>query len=319
MIDPLMATEADHRAAEWLQKRRFWNWTDEDQAALDAWLSQSPAHLAAFWRLDAAWERTERLAAIAPAMREQKTEAGGKFRWSLFASLAASVLAVLVGAGAYFHYSQPAEKIFTTPVGGREIVTLADGSQIELNTNTELRARVEGGVRTVALVKGEAYFHIRHDPSRPFVVTAENGRVLDLGTRFVVRKDAERLDVALLDGSVRFEPAQANRAPEVLKPGEVVHATSDTLSVAQEPVKLLERDLSWRNGMLVFDHASVAAAVKEFNRYNDEKLVVAGDGAGALTFSSAFPINGTQAFVRLAQKTLGLHVERRGGSIVISR
>jgi transmembrane sensor len=108
-------------------------------------------------------------------------------------------------------------------------------------------------------------------------------------------------------------------APDVLKPGEIVHATSASISVTREPVKELERALSWRRGMLVFDHASVAAAVKEFNRYNDEKLIVADAHAGALTFSSAFPINGIEAFVRLAQKTLGLHVERHGGAIVISR
>jgi len=319
----LSATSEDICAAEWLQKRRFWTWTDEDQAALDAWLSQSPAHQAAYWRLDAAWDRTQRLVALGPVMREPQKEPGRKSTWPFFAGLAASAaVAVMLGAGGFLYYSQPREKIFSTPVGGREIVTLADGSQIELNTNTELRASLRDGVRTVTLVRGEAYFQIVHDPRRPFVVATADGRILDLGTKFLVRKSADNLEVALLDGRVRFDPVEARQrhaVQSVLTPGDVINATPVSVSVKKVPVANIEQQLSWRHGVLVFNHATIAAAVEEFNRYNDEKLIVADAETGALTFSSAFPINGTEEFVRLAQKTLGLHVERRGEAIVISR
>lgn len=319
----LAATSVDVRAAEWLQKQRFWAWSDEDQAALDAWLAESPAHQVAYWRLDAAWDRTQRLVALGPAMREPQKESSRKSIWPFFAGLAASAaIAVMLGAGVYLYNSRPSEKIFSTPVGGREVVTLADGSQIELNTNTELRANVRDGVRTVTLVRGEAYFQIRHDPKRPFVVATSDGRILDLGTKFLVRKDAGQLEVALLDGRVRFEPVslQGSRDNQaMLRPGDVIHATPVSISMTKEPIEALQRQLSWRKGVLVFDHATVAAAVTEFNRYNDEKLIVADAETGALTFSSAFPINGTEEFVRLAQQTLGLHAERRGEAIVISR
>jgi transmembrane sensor len=323
--DPIVlaATSADVCAAEWLQKQRFWAWADEDQIALDAWLAESPAHQVAYWRLDAAWDRTQRLVALGPAMREPQKGSGRKSIWPFFAGLAASAaIAVMLGAGVYLYNSRPSDKIFSTPVGGREIVTLADGSQIELNTNTELRANVRDGVRTVTLVRGEAYFQIVHDPKRPFVVATSDGRILDLGTKFLVRKDAGKLEVALLDGRVRFEPVglQASRDNQaMLRPGDVIHATPVSISMTKEPIEALQRQLSWRKGVLVFDHATVAAAVTEFNRYNDEKLIVADAQTGALTFSSAFPINGTEAFVRLAQQTLDLHAERRGEAIVISR
>lgn len=319
----LNATDVDVRAAEWLQRRNFWKWTDQDQVALDAWLAELPAHQLAYWRLDAAWDRTERLVVLRSAMQAQPENVRRMNMWPLFAGLAASAaIAVLIGAGAYYFNSPRSEQVFATAVGGREIVTLADGSQIELNTNTVLRAHAQDGVRTVSLEKGEAYFQIKHDPAHPFVVTADNGRVLDLGTKFLVRKDAESLEVTLMEGRVRFQPSvtqEGQSRSAVLKPGDVVLATPASMSVTRKPVDELARELSWRQGMLVFRHSTIAAAAAEFNRYNSEKLIVADTGTGALTFSSAFPINGIEAFVRLAQKSLGLHVQRQGEAIVISR
>src|SRR5580692_10869078 len=63
------------RAADWvLEKHASGAWTDEQQTALDAWLQQSPAHLIAYWRLDDAWGRTNRLAALkTPVIGMQNT------------------------------------------------------------------------------------------------------------------------------------------------------------------------------------------------------------------------------------------------------
>ena len=79
--------------------------------------------------------------------------------------------------------------MFSTEVGGHETVTFSDGTRIELNTNTVLRARMTTAQRTVWLDKGEAYFQVKHDPAHPLTVIAGH-RVTDLGTEFLVRDDA---------------------------------------------------------------------------------------------------------------------------------
>ena len=71
----MSATDIDLAAADWLQKKTFWNWTDEDQKSLDAWLDESEAHRVAFWRQSAMWNRTERLAALRPLPQPQRTRA----------------------------------------------------------------------------------------------------------------------------------------------------------------------------------------------------------------------------------------------------
>ena len=151
------------RAADWLQRREFWNWSEADQAALDAWLDESLAHRVAYHRLEAAWQRTDRLAALR-GYRHEEIASGDAGR--LFLRAAAAFIAVaVIGAAAAIYTWQPKAKSYSTATGERETLSLSDGSQIELNTNTSLRARMTTGAeRQVWLDKGEAYFQVKHDP-----------------------------------------------------------------------------------------------------------------------------------------------------------
>ena len=95
-------------------------------------------------------------------------------------------LIVLVGTLAGNYLRGPQGKLIETPKGGQEKLALADGSQIELNTNSAIRLDVGPVHRSVELVRGEAFFEIKHDASRPFVVTAAGHTITDLGTKFLV-------------------------------------------------------------------------------------------------------------------------------------
>ena len=96
-------------------------------------------------------------------------------------------------------------KSFSTPVGGRETLAFLDGSQIELNTNTVLHTEIAQDRRVAILEQGEAYFQIKHDQNHPFIVTAGNSRLIDLGTKFLARREGDRLQVTLIDGRVHLE------------------------------------------------------------------------------------------------------------------
>src|SRR6185437_1306026 len=118
----------------------------------------------------------------------------------LIARIAAALgLAAVLGVVAYSQMDTPVrERSYTTAIGSRELIRLADGSEIELNTDSVLRTRITREERRVWLDKGEAYFNIRHDAARPFVVMAGTHRVTDLGTKFFVRHDTDRLEVAVM-------------------------------------------------------------------------------------------------------------------------
>ena len=124
----------------------------------------------------------------------------------LFGAVAAVVMVAAIGMSTTFLASRPHVATYTTPVGGRETIQLADGSYIDLNTNTILRTRFENGQRSVEFVTGEALFQIKHDAAHPFSVLAAGHRVTDLGTKFLVREEGKRLKVALMEGQCTYCP-----------------------------------------------------------------------------------------------------------------
>ncbi|HWF67784.1 MAG TPA: FecR domain-containing protein, partial [Acidobacteriaceae bacterium] len=166
------ATDIDLAAADWVQRRHLWNWADADQVEFDAWLAESDANRVAYLRQNAVWSAAGRLNALHQQQPMRQAKAAAKpENWRLFRYVAAAAIVVAVGVSSFAYFHQPADNTYVTPVGGRKIITLADGTRIELNTDSALRIR-GGAVRQVALLRGEAYFEVQHNGADPFAVTA---------------------------------------------------------------------------------------------------------------------------------------------------
>lgn len=311
-------------AAEWHDRRERDDWTAENQVKLDSWLEQSLAHRVAFLRVDAAWDRADRLSALGHAPAENASEeqsVSKKIGLSLYLKLAAAALLIasLGSTGAWFALA-PRDRVFATPVGGHETIRFADGSSVELNTDTVLRARMTTEQRIVWLEKGEAFFHVKHDRLHPFIVIANNRRITDLGTQFSVRDEGQGVRVAVLQGKVWFDASEKQNATQsaLLGAGDVAVAHGDAISVTREPQQALESGMSWRHGLLAFQHATLANAATEFNRYNRLKLVVS-DAVAQRTIGGTFPANDVEAFARVAKNALGLQIERRTDGTLVLR
>jgi transmembrane sensor len=322
------ATEIDLLAADWLQRQQFWAWGEADQAALDAWLAESRAHRVAYWRQKAVWTNAQRLVALRPMGGPSAHEADMKSpgllsRRAIHPSRVAAAIAVvaLIGSGSAYFLSPVPDRVYATDVGGHETVTFADGTRVELNTNTVLRTRMTTASRTIWLDRGEAFFHVKHDPAHPFTVIADGHRITDLGTKFDVRRDADGLEVALLEGKVRVgsvDSAGPSREA-MLAPGDIATVSGKAMSIASKPIQSLKDELSWRRGVLVFKYRTLADVAAEFNRYNDKKIVVADADVGKLMIFGTFRTEDVDLFTRVTQKALGLTVRDEGNQILISR
>jgi transmembrane sensor len=311
------AADIDLAAADWLQRRNFWNWSPADQAALDAWLDESNHHRVAYLRQSAVWNSAERLVVLRPEL-----EVAPRARiFPLIMRIAAVVLVAALGAGGIAYYLHPRAAVYSTPIGGRKTLQLADGSQIELNTNTIVSLSKEGDTRKATLVQGEAYFHIRHDAAHPFVVSAGDYRVTDLGTEFVVRRAPARIEVGLLKGGVRFDAANIDGTPQsaLLTPGDVVVADVNSMSLSKKPMGELMNALGWRRGVLVFKDTMLQDAAAQFNRYNREKLVLTGADIPRLRINGTFRAASIELFAQSVHDLFGLTVTRSDNELVISK
>jgi len=305
------SSEIKAQAAAWLQRRDFGEWTENDAADLEAWLAQSHLHAAAYWRLEAAWEQTYRLSVLRRVEAEPAMQSPG---WLPMLMRTAAILAVaaILGTGVLVAVKIPRDRKYATSIGGHEVVKFTDGSQIELNTDTVLRTHMTTQERIVWLDKGEAFFRVKHDAAHPLIVIAGNRHITDLGTQFLVRRDGNALKVALLEGRVRLGSTN-------LAPGDEAIATANSMIVSRRSVEELTNEIAWRNGVLVFRHATLADAVKAFNRYSDRKLVVPDPVIGRRTVGGTFRTNDVEGFTAVVQDLLGLRVANDGNQIVIER
>lgn len=305
------------RAIEWLERSERRDFSAADSEQMEQWLGESPSHRVAFWHAKAAWERAGRMRILKPHPAPAR-KSPSRF-WVALAGSAAVLIAV-AGAGTIW-LKKGNERVLSTGQGERETVSLADGSKIELNTDTELRIGSGLNRRTAELVRGEAYFQIVHDAAHPFTVTAGDHRILDLGTKFSVRESQGALRVALMEGKAQIADLSAGTPQKavVLVPGDVALADKSGISVARKPVRILADDLAWRHGGLVFHNASLADAIAQFNRYGKVKLVVSDPRVADLTINGAFRADGAEEFAGVTHEIFGLHIEHRENEIVLSR
>ncbi len=311
----------EDQAADWFSRKTFWNWTESDEAALQAWLAQSAAHELALWRLEAEWVRGERMSALKHvAAKAPESGARRGFARSFGRAIMGVAIIGVLALGIFAYLSRPQEITYATGLGEHRTIALSDGSKIELNTDSVLRIAVDAKHRLAYLDRGEAFFEIKHDASRPFVVTAAGHRVTDLGTAFLMLLDNDHLTVLLTQGRARLEAKgpQSTRAV-LLSPGDTAVATQSSLSLHKSSGESVAQFLGWRRGLLLFDHATVAQAAAEFNRYNTRKLVIADAVAGRRTVTGTFQTNNIDDFTSLARDVLGLHIQRLGQETVISR
>jgi len=315
--------EIEDQAAQWLA-REDRGLKPSEQAAFEAWLGRATAHETVYLALKSEWDRARRLAELRkPAfhtrsVRNQWDSLGGIRSWA-----AAAVLLLCVGVGSYVFYKHiraPADVLYVTEVGQRQNVRLADGTRIEINTNTRLRRKMAESGRVLVLDQGEAFFDVAHDPHRPFVVFAGNRRITDIGTQFSVRCDGNDVEVTVAEGKVRVGVPDApdQGRPVEVGAGSVIIATPDrTLVVRESPQEIADR-LSWRQGMLVFHYEKLAAAVSEFNRYTKKHIVVVGP-AGNLRIGGRFRSDNVDVFTSLMRKGFGLKIEDTGTEVIVSK
>ncbi len=318
MADPQDRARADAEAAAWLARLQQDERTPETEAAFQEWLRLNARHEAAFARATEVWEMLPGAAAIR-AFDASSAVVPMRRRSVPYAALAmaATLVAGLVAGGLYWT-SRPV--VYETAPGEQQVKTLADGSRVSLNTDSRISVSYAGGRRHVALERGEAVFDVEHDAGHPFVVDAGAERVQDLGTSFVVRRDADRVTVTLLKGAVavsRLADGRTAMLQAQLTPGDRATFAGGAEAVVDRPS--VDAVTAWRRGEVVFSNATLKDAAAEINRYGPVKVVVTDAQVANLHVSGIFETNDPAEFAVVMAKMNNLHAQRVGQQIELSR
>jgi len=308
-------------ASRWHARLREPDADAQTHEAFQDWLASDPAHFDAYEQAVRLW------AAMGPAPGDRRDEAAIEAlvesaapRRRLVRGIVAGVLLCLSLAGAEWVRRGGLDDLradHIASIGERQAVELADGSMVELNTDTAIAVDLDGRERSVRLFRGEAFFQIAHDPQRPFVVRTGDGDVRVTGTRFNVRVRGDVTEVGLVQGSVSLTAFAHSDVSLRLTPGEEGAMTPDGLG----PVRPFEADIAtaWRGGKMVFFRAPLGKVIEELNRYQRGRIMILSARARALPVTGVFDTRDPAAAIDMIEATVGVSSFRLTNALIVLR
>lgn len=352
-----MDPERLEQAAAW--RVRLAESADLHAGEFSSWLAQDPRNREAWRQVQAPWEVLGqqatapgvihlRRAALAHAHDAMRGTLSWPRRFRRPATLAVAAAAA-IAAGAFLFWQQYRPDVYRTGFGERRVVTLADGSQITLDSRSEVTVRYTADARSLTLVEGQARFDVAHDITRPFSVTADGHKVVATGTAFDVDVLGPRLLVTLLKGHVVVLPKSSPTiswvpdAPSVgagsatpagaeslaasaagdamgriyLDPGEqLIMSSSSAPRISHVDI---ERVTAWERGEIVFDNEPLAGVIQRMNRYGPRHIIVGDDRTADLRISGVFHEGDVDGFVSTIAAYLSVSAhERPDGDVVLT-
>jgi transmembrane sensor len=336
------ATDVEQRASEWIIRSEGGNFTEQMRAELERWL-QDPRNRVTFLRIREAWRRASRIRGarpldgnvdpdllknpdLTPGARDTNSGSGSRWPFRVAAGAGLTLIIYLLALVAWIVLGRSDWILYTTSVGGYEHVTLADGSAIQLNTDSELRARLSPAKREIQLVRGEALIRVAHDPRRPFTISASNTSVRadppgTVGAVFVLRMRGQTdVDVAVTEGIILLGPAdriidvalgRISASQSALSAGDAAAVRPEGVHLVKVALEELNRKLSWTAGLLSFQGETLAEVTDEFNRYNRKHLVVTDPSIADRRIGGAFQATDPESFVSALQKWFNIRADEQ--------
>lgn len=203
-----------------------------------------------------------------------------------------------------------------TQVGAMRRLQLEDGSVVTLNTDSAIAVHLRKDLRTVRLLRGEAFFQVARDTRRPFVVDSAGGSARVLGTAFNVRLDDATAQVSVVEGRVAVSPP-AGGTGAVLAAGQSAWLAGT--AVHREARHDPRAATAWRRRQLVFYNAPLSQVVDELSRYRHGIVELRGDDVRALPVSGAFSIADPDASLQLLLDSLQLDAVHLGWMTFVYR
>ncbi len=329
-----------------------------DRQALHEWLGRSPIHREEINDLADFWGRMNVLTELAvPLGRSETQPERSAFTIAyrvLFSLNRTSIATVVLLLGVAIVFSSwmttdpltTSNGLYATAVGQQQTTHLADGSVIQLNTNSQMEVAYNEHYRNIRLLQGEGHFSVTKNPDRPFRVYAGDGRIQAVGTAFSIRLQDQDVNITVTEGRVSLasfnelkttaskagtdnkeQGIRDSRADDyaenlgilevgqntiikhrILKESTDEQTKLDTIQTIEE--QELARRLSWRKGLLIFAGESLEDVVAEIGRYTTVSIDITDPEVRAIKIGGQFKVGEIDAMFDVLEENFGLRVTR---------
>ncbi|MEN6454095.1 MAG: FecR family protein [Prolixibacteraceae bacterium] len=253
----------------------------------------------------------------------------GTTRKKLFVGLLKYAAVVLITAGVIsllpdytgMTTPPPVVKEYSTTTGSIARILLSDDSEIWLNAKSKLKISDNRDEGIIATLDGEAYFDIRHDESRNFIVDLGTIRIKDQGTRFNVKAFAEegQITATLINGKIDIQNDNQKK-PVSLVPGEhfIFNKLTNRFSLDSVDPSLVT---GWKDGKFVFLERNLREICDELEQWYDVKILIKSKQDEKEIYSSVMKRSTTiKQVLELLKLTTGMQYrieEKEGGTDIV--
>jgi len=250
--------------------------------------------------------------------------------WVGYAAKAAAAMLVIFIAALFSitHQQDMVEQVverepvlFQTEDEQHREITLGDGTVVRMNSNSKIVVSSDfmRGAREITLT-GEAFFDVKHNPEKPFVIHANQSTVEVLGTAFNVRSlyGESNIQVAVMEGSVLLKDASVENPQDLeatLSKGQYgyMDILERTISVDEFAI---ENYLVWKNGRLEFENLSLNHVCIQLNRLYDIKCHYADPKFENLQLTANFSNESIEKTLTVISLSLGIEFVQEGEEVI---
>jgi len=305
---PLNADSA-YAAASWLTLLMSDEVSDDDRLNWQQWLAQSADNARAWQHIEAVCASFKQV--DAGLARQSLSALSNPRRRTLL-----KVLATLCVTGASLQWDnrqmgwQALTADYHTAPGEQRHLTLSEGSELLMDTQTALNVRYSDSERQVELLNGDLLITTSQREKqaaapRPFSVVTPEGRILALGTRFRVQLLEGKTHVAVYQGAIRLYAHNSSITSPALHAGQGAWLSRETFG----DIHGGEKEPGWVRGKLLADNMSLADFLRNLNRYRPG-VIHFDESIASLRLSGVFPLTDTDSIITSLPTILPIRINR---------
>lgn len=237
--------------------------------------------------------------------------------WSTLKIAASILILISVGIGAYQYLTPEIETVAVVSDATTIQDTLPDGSTAFLNKRSELSYEYNPHKKTRRVkLKGEAYFDVKHEEEKPFIIETEEVLIKDLGTTFNVKAypESNNVEVIVESGEVQIYTLSDNGI--TLKAGEKGFYDK-TLKSFSKIEKIDTNGLAYKTKVFSFNNTDLQSVVQMLNAIYDSRITLANKALNSCHVTVNFNNDNLDLVVEILAETLNLKVTRSKDEIIL--
>lgn len=319
--------------------------TEEEFHVLSVWIKADPQHEETFRQFHKTWNLVEgqsfrskintdkewiamqakMTADVLPANEGTKTvqlnpaKRPASLFYNRWMAAAAVVVLLISTVQLYYYFSKPSIVVVSAQATNIDQL-LPDGSVVTLHAGSQISfpEKFESNTRNVEL-KGEAYFKVTHDKTKPFIVASNDARIEVLGTEFNVNTNtsAGSMEVVLTKGKVSVYYAAKPQDNVLLLPGERARLMMEKQQISKSD-NTDPNFMAWKTRVLVFDNQTLEQVVNTLQNVYQTPIVLAEPELSGCTVTASFNNQTLESVLEVLKITLNLQLNSRGKVIEIS-